>query len=467
MKRKDPAVRKTRVILLILSLITAYAGDLSYGMEIEIPSSFNPVGSGARAMGMGGAFIAVADDATAASWNPAGLSQLRKPECSAVTSLFHRNEYITFRTSPEGNGNQSISDANINYLSLSYPFKICNHQMIVSLSYQHLYDFNRNWNFTLKETDPDMEELMSVEDRWNYQQSGRLSAVGISYCSQITPRLSLGFTLNFWKHGLSDNHWKQKYHGVKSVQWKNNADIFLLPHGPDQTSSDDDDSFLTEFDKTETFSFSGFNVNLGLLWYVSYNWTIGMVLKTPFTADVEHTVQSYERIPEMHAEPESYTTSEELDMPMSYGIGLVYNFSDQLSISADIYRTEWDSYVARDGQGNETRAVSGKPVSESDTDSACQIRIGIEYRMINKKKRYLIPIRGGIFYDPAPAEGSPDDIYGFSLGLGFTKSDHFSLDIAYQYRFGNNIGASVLQEWDFSQDVKEHMVYLSMILYNF
>src|SRR5512137_1341037 len=42
------------------------------------------LGSGARAMGMGGAFLARADDATAASWNPAGLSYLRLPEVSLV-----------------------------------------------------------------------------------------------------------------------------------------------------------------------------------------------------------------------------------------------------------------------------------------------------------------------------------------------------------------------------------------------
>ena len=35
-------------------------------------------------MGMGGAFLARADDATAASWNPAGLSYLRLPEVSLV-----------------------------------------------------------------------------------------------------------------------------------------------------------------------------------------------------------------------------------------------------------------------------------------------------------------------------------------------------------------------------------------------
>ncbi len=46
--------------------------------------SFMPMGAGARAAGMADAFIAVCDDGTAASWNPAGLAQLRSPEFSAV-----------------------------------------------------------------------------------------------------------------------------------------------------------------------------------------------------------------------------------------------------------------------------------------------------------------------------------------------------------------------------------------------
>ena len=41
-----------------------------------------PVGAGARALAMGGAFIAVADDATAGSWNPAGLALLDRPQAS-------------------------------------------------------------------------------------------------------------------------------------------------------------------------------------------------------------------------------------------------------------------------------------------------------------------------------------------------------------------------------------------------
>jgi hypothetical protein len=55
--------------------------------------SLNRPGSGARAAGMGNAFIAVSDDGTAASWNPAGLSQLRKPELSLVHSASWRNPF--------------------------------------------------------------------------------------------------------------------------------------------------------------------------------------------------------------------------------------------------------------------------------------------------------------------------------------------------------------------------------------
>ena len=42
------------------------------------------IGVGARAMGMSGAFTAVADDASAAYWNPAGLAQLESLEIQGM-----------------------------------------------------------------------------------------------------------------------------------------------------------------------------------------------------------------------------------------------------------------------------------------------------------------------------------------------------------------------------------------------
>ena len=96
MTRYGDQARNPYVFVSLLTLIIsinvfhfAFAQQIE---RVEIPSSLNPVGSGARALGMGGAFIAVADDATSASWNPGGLIQLETPETSVVGFFFHRSE---------------------------------------------------------------------------------------------------------------------------------------------------------------------------------------------------------------------------------------------------------------------------------------------------------------------------------------------------------------------------------------
>lgn len=58
------------------------------------PGAFLQYGVGARALGMGGAFYAIADDATAAYWNPAGLAYLQRKELSTMqATLFEETKY--------------------------------------------------------------------------------------------------------------------------------------------------------------------------------------------------------------------------------------------------------------------------------------------------------------------------------------------------------------------------------------
>jgi len=54
-------------------------------------------GIGARALGMGGAFVAVSDDTSAVGWNPAGLGQLKRAEAAFnYSAIFNGKIYYLF-----------------------------------------------------------------------------------------------------------------------------------------------------------------------------------------------------------------------------------------------------------------------------------------------------------------------------------------------------------------------------------
>lgn len=62
-------------------------------------AAFLDVGPGARAIGMGGAYTALADDSDAVYWNPAGLARLEKRHASfshASLGVSNRQEFISY-----------------------------------------------------------------------------------------------------------------------------------------------------------------------------------------------------------------------------------------------------------------------------------------------------------------------------------------------------------------------------------
>ena len=71
---KHIVTRRFFFITLVI-LISAVTGRAEVDFE-KLHGSDLGMGTGARATGMGGAFVAIADDASAAFWNPAGLTQL-------------------------------------------------------------------------------------------------------------------------------------------------------------------------------------------------------------------------------------------------------------------------------------------------------------------------------------------------------------------------------------------------------
>jgi hypothetical protein len=70
------------LVLATVGLLLFSTGSNAQGGEGFVDFQFSFSNPGARSLGFGGAFVALADDATAAYANPAGLVQLIQPEVS-------------------------------------------------------------------------------------------------------------------------------------------------------------------------------------------------------------------------------------------------------------------------------------------------------------------------------------------------------------------------------------------------
>jgi|CXWL01.1.fsa_nt_gi hypothetical protein len=78
---------------LTLAILFSFASQGSWAAET---ASFLNIGVGARALGMGGAYTALADDANALYWNPAGLSKLEKREFTASHAEMFESTRLDF-----------------------------------------------------------------------------------------------------------------------------------------------------------------------------------------------------------------------------------------------------------------------------------------------------------------------------------------------------------------------------------
>lgn len=427
------------VIVFILFLFVHSDGFCQISQVLRFSGSPNPVGSGARALGMGGAFIGIADDATAASWNPGGLMQLDTPEVSMVLSYVKRESDRGSASTPGASGTESTDLFDLNYLSAAYPFNAWNRNMIVSLNYQTLFDFNREMAVSYFHPN---DYPGPIGDRWTRRETdGYLKSLSPAFAVQITPFLSLGLTLNWFSEDLG-SEWETSYRDRLVGSFGD------LPYTHD-----------VRYDEENTFD--GVNFNLGVLWNATPRLTLGLVFKSPFDADVHHrevySVEGTNPVPTTVILDEDQT----LEMPASYGIGLAYRFSDAFSMDLDLYRTEWDDFGLRQADGTELSLFTGTARSETSTDPTHQVRLGAEYLHISESD-YAIPIRAGLFYDPEPTAGEPDDFYGMSLGTGLAMGS-FIFDIAFQYRWGNGVRSVRLLNERIDQDVKEATVYGSVI----
>lgn len=457
-------------IALVLFSTSAWA-------QLEIQSSPNAVGSGARALGMGAAFIAVADDATAASWNPGGLTQLERPEFSLVLSHKVFSEEFTSGTHPELDGDYDVNFSDFNYISFVYPLKhtIAGRNLVFSINYQTKFDFDRDIDtkfrniFALKSGD-----ISSQFSDVKYRQRGHLAALSPAVAFELTEKLSLGLVMNLWDQSLlPDNGWTVE----KDFRTTSRVDGML-----------NIGSFGFTREKEEYDNFKGTNFTIGTLFKPNQRWSVGATYNTKFTADVDYKLTQRGFLSASGVRRGSAERSMEYVFPSSIALGAAYRFpNDKLTVSFDITRREWDQFVIHDPENRDPSkrrrsGVTGQSMWVApDIQPTYTVRAGMEYVFVNPSKPrqdYLPSIRAGVFYDPEPSggrnsnlfgldkgDGSNDKYYGFSLGAGVLIKDRVNIDAAYTYRWGRSVRSDTYGLAETDADVDQHYIYLSTVIY--
>jgi long-subunit fatty acid transport protein len=173
LKTKGENMRKVGLVLILL---IAGAG-IATAQFSQLPLDYNILGGGARAHGMGGAFIGLADDATATSWNPAGIAQLDKMEASAVGNFSSKK--FTFETdvndpaasyTNKDSYTQNTSHIAPNFFSLALPFKVSERNVVFAIAYQRLIDFGYDEKY-------DSTANPSFGYTWDYTVRGGIDAI--------------------------------------------------------------------------------------------------------------------------------------------------------------------------------------------------------------------------------------------------------------------------------------------------
>jgi hypothetical protein len=185
--RRSGAVRACGVVLSLVAMWAASSPALAGG---KYAAEFLRIGVGARALGLGGAFVAIADDASAPYWNPAGLARTARPEM-----LFMHAE-------------QFGSIANHDFASFVQPLGTAGNGSAVAMS---LVRFSVDNILVTRDAYDDLNHNGQrdpgepIRPDQFYTDSDTEYALLLSYARAAAERLSLGGNLKLIRQGLLDN----------------------------------------------------------------------------------------------------------------------------------------------------------------------------------------------------------------------------------------------------------------------
>lgn len=425
--------------------------------SVLLRNSFNPFGAGARGLGMGGAFIAVADDGTASTFNPAGLAQLRRAEFALVGFGGELRSTVANPVGPGGGPGETRTDRSRHgapdFVGLAVPFEVAGRNLTVQLSYQRAVDlFGQGRTDTAGGTSPaelnltpaDLARLgitptttIVLSSAIEPRQRGAFHTASLAGAYQFSSRLSLGVALNYWI-----GEWHASGRSTSSLA------VPVRLGSPPTTIA----GFEQEF--TQVQSLRGFNVNAGLMLKYS-RLSVGGVVRMPFGSDyrLDETGVRRDFVRQQPAGPDQTIAARmtsRMHWPFSAGLGVALRPFRGLTLAGDVSVFQWSrTYIEDVPSGALLTAAEPDgattftdrsffdlfPAVQTDTDDTRQWRAGLEYLV--SLPRIVVPLRGGVFRDRSPVLDTGTnrgrEIKGWTAGTGLNFS-RLVIDVAFERR---------------------------------
>ena len=164
--------------------------------QVEEMAIGNTFGVGARAMGMGGASLGLADDFTALYWNPAGMAQIQKFEM--FSSLSHNRATADTYFSGDTVTGTSRSQMRLNSIGFVYPFQTRQGGLAIAFGYNRPQNFD--YQTAIQGIDPSSgTEYSGLAVDETDVNSGGIGIWSFGTSVYISKRILIGGSLDFWQ----------------------------------------------------------------------------------------------------------------------------------------------------------------------------------------------------------------------------------------------------------------------------
>lgn len=380
--------------------------------------SLNRTGSGARAAGMANAFIAVSDDGTAASWNPAGLAQLRRPEASVVVDTIKRSFALSGFITPDNRArytdrDSAVTTSGLDFVSLAVPFDLAGKPVTFQGGWRRLYELRAEVraDLTREPVLPD-DGPPPLRLRQDNDVRGSIDLWSLAAAVKVSSRTSLGLSVDLWRG-----------------DWIGSNLTFQQAVGEPQTS------FRASEERSRM---RGANLNAGLL--LSYpRAQVGLVYHAPF--DSRFDVRAERFAPQGEPRVAATDGRTRLAFGHSIGAGLAWRPRPRLTLALDFTWDQWSRAEVRNypGADRPLNFFDLLPRERTSTRDTLSLNLGLE--RLAQGQGFVVPLRFGLAYEPQgamdPILRDPVDFVMLAAGAGF-NTNSVKFDCALQYRFARN-----------------------------